>query len=146
MAQQLIGVRIAAIYDLQAEWLEPRLADLGVSWATFQLLTTVAGAGDEPSQIEVATELGVTAATLSESVQSHVERGLLKQSKSKSDKRVKVLSLTAKSRRTMLKIRDLVTRSEEAMVRGLLPQELSATATVLDRVRRNLESETDAQP
>ncbi len=146
MAQQLIGVRIAAIYDLQAEWLEPRLAELGVSWATFQLLTTVAGAGDEPSQIEVATELGVTAATLSESVQSHVERGLLKQSKSKSDKRVKVLSLTAKSRRTMLKIRDLVTRSEEAMVRGLLPQELSATATVLDRVRRNLESETDAQP
>jgi len=146
VAQQLIGVRIAAIYDLQAEWLEPRLAELGVSWATFQLLTTVAGAGDEPSQIEVATELGVTAATLSESVQSHVERGLLKQSKSKSDKRVKVLSLTAKSRRTMLKIRDLVTRSEEAMVRGLLPQELSATATVLDRVRRNLESETDAQP
>ena len=146
MAQQLIGVRIAAIYDLQAEWLEPRLADLGVSWATFQLLTTVAGAGDEPSQIEVATQLGVTAATLSESVQAHVGRGLLKQSRSTSDKRVKVLSLTAKSHRTMLKIRDLVTRSEEAMVRGLLPQELSATATVLDRVRRNLEPETDDQP
>ena len=81
MAQHLIGTRIAAIYERQAEWLEPRLADLGVSWATFQLLTTVAGAGEEASQIEVARRLGVTAATLSESVQGHVGRGLLKQSR-----------------------------------------------------------------
>ncbi|MCH8979350.1 MAG: MarR family transcriptional regulator [Armatimonadetes bacterium] len=139
MAQHLIGTRIAAIYELQAEWLEPRLADLGVSWATFQLLTTVTGAGDEASQIEVARRLGVTAATLSESVQGHVERGLLKQSRSKSDKRVKLLSLTAKSRRTMQRIRELLTESEAALSRGLLPHELSATATVLDRVRRNLE-------
>ena len=142
MARPLIGTRIAAIYELQAEWLEPRLADLGVSWATFQLLTTVVGAGEEASQIEVATRLGVTAATLSESVQGHVDRGLLKQSRSKSDKRVKILSLTAKSRRTMQRIRDVVTESEEALSRGLLPQELSATATVLDRVMRNLESES----
>ncbi|MCH7945364.1 MAG: winged helix DNA-binding protein [Armatimonadetes bacterium] len=106
----------------------------------------VAGAGEEASQIEVARRLGVTAATLSESVQGHVERGLLKQSRSKSDKRVKILSLTAKSRRTMPRIRELVTGSEEALSRGLLPHELSATATVLDRVRRNLESETVRQP
>jgi len=146
VARHLIGTRIAAIYELQAQWLEPRLADLGVSLTSFQLLTTVARAGDEASQIEVARRLGVTAATLSESVQGHVERGLLKQSRSRSDKRVKILSLTAKSRRTMQRIRELVTESEEALSRGLLPHELSATVTVLDRVRRNLESETHSRP
>ena len=59
MAKTLIGTRIAAIYELQAEWMEPKLTELGISWATFQLLTTVANAGDGASQIEVARRLGL---------------------------------------------------------------------------------------
>ena len=139
MAKTLIGTRIAAVYELQAEWLEPRLAALGVSWATFQLLTTVANAGDNGSQIDVARQLGVTAATLSESVQNHVERGLLTQSPSEQDRRVKLLSLTDKSRELLFKIKDLVLQSEETMSRGVLPHELATTAKVLDRVLENLE-------
>jgi len=139
VAKTLIGTRIAAVYELQAEWLEPRLAALGVSWATFQLLTTVANAGDNGSQIDVARQLGVTAATLSESVQNHVERGLLTQSPSEQDRRVKRLSLTDKSRELLFKIKDLVLQSEETMSRGVLPHELAMTAKVLDRVLENLE-------
>lgn len=145
MTKTLIGTRIAAVYELQAEWLEPRLVELGVSWATFQLLTAVANAGDDGSQIEISRRLGVTAATLSESVQNHVERGLLTQSQSEKDKRVKVLSLTATAREMIFKFRDLVLQSEETMSRGLLPHELAATALVLDRVMQNLESAVDKE-
>lgn len=145
MAKTLIGTRIAAVYELQAEWLEPRLAELGISWATFQLLTTVSNFGENGSQIDIARQLGVTAATLSESVQNHVEKGLLEQSLSEKDKRVKLLSLTSKSRALLFKIRDLVLQSEETMSRGVLPHELTATAKVLDRVLQNLESAIDKE-
>lgn len=146
MTKTLIGTRIAAVYELQAEWLEPRLADLGVSWATFQLLTTVSNAGDDASQIEVARRLGVTAATLSESVQNHVDRDLLSQTQSDRDKRVKILALTPASKELLYRIRDLILQSEEAMTRGLLPHELSEVAKVLERVALNLESAIDKQP
>ena len=54
MAKTLIGTRIAAIYELQAEWMDPKLDELGITWSTFQLLTTVANAGERASQVEVA--------------------------------------------------------------------------------------------
>ncbi len=145
MAKTLIGTRIAAVYELQAEWMEPKLDELGISWATFQLLTTVANAGDSASQIEVARRLGVTAATLSESVQNHVERGLLTQSQSSKDKRVRVLRLTSRSEEIVRSIRDLVFESDEAMTRGILPNELTVATKVLDRVMQNLESTLDRE-
>jgi DNA-binding MarR family transcriptional regulator len=123
--------------------MEPRLAAIGVSWATFQLLTTVANAGLKASQIEVARRLGVTAATLSESVQSHVERGLLVQVQSQTDKRVKVLKLTPHAQDLVGKIRELVVQAEAMMSRGVLPDELASTVKVLDRVMQNLESALD---
>ncbi len=141
----MIGARIAAVYDLQAEYLEPRLEALCVSWTTFLLLTAISNAGEEASQIEVARRLGVTAATLSESVQNHVAKGLIRQTNSKKDGRVKVLVLTAKTTRVLQKIRDLVVASEETMTRGLLPHELSAACIVLDRIEQNFESALDLE-
>ena len=140
MSRPLLGPRIASVYELQAEWLEPRLNELGVSWSSFQLLSTVASAGDEASQIEVARRLGVTAATLSESVQSHVERGLLRQVPSEKDKRVRLLVLTPTSTRLVQEIRNLVIESEQVMVKGLQFSETSNAASILDRVLSNLRS------
>lgn len=143
MAKSLIGARVAAVYDLQAEYLEPRLEAMGVSWTTFQLLTAIGNAGEEASQIAVARSLGVTAATLSESVQNHVEKGLIRQTNSKKDGRVKVLLLTAKAKKVLQKIRDIVIESEDTMTRGLLPHEISAACMVLDRIAQNFEVSLD---
>lgn len=145
MAKSFLGARIAAAYELHAEWMEPRLTALGVSWASFQLLVTVSNAGANASQIEVATRLGVTAATLSESVQSHIERGFLTRTQSEKDKRVKILRLTPKSSEIVKKILELVAESEEMMTRGVLPDEMAVARKVLDRVMQNLESAIDRE-
>jgi DNA-binding MarR family transcriptional regulator len=118
---------------------------MGVSWATFQLLTAVSNAGAAASQVEVARRLGVTAATLSESVQSHMDKELLARTRSEKDKRVKILTLTPKSKEIMSKIRDLVFESDEMMSRGILPNEMTAAKKVLDRVMQNLESALDRE-
>ena len=145
MAKTLIGTRIAAVYELQAEWMEPKLRELGISWSTFQLLTAVANAGDRASQIEVARRLGVTAATLSESVQAHLDKGLLSRTTLPRDKRVKLLRLTPESKAIVERIKELVVQADEAMTRGVLPDEMTLVARVLDRAMENMESALDRE-
>ena len=72
-----IGAKVAAIYELQSAWLEPRLRAIEVSWTTFQLFSAIQAAGGKSSQVAVARRLGVTPATLSETVFAHVQNGLM---------------------------------------------------------------------
>ncbi len=141
MPTEQIGALVAAVYELQSSWLEPRLKAIGVSWGTFQLLTTVSSAGKKASQVEVARRLGVTAATLSETVFSHVQKGLLEQVPSQQDRRVKILALTDRSKTLMKQIKRLVSESEKTMVKGISDTEAERLSGLLERVMSNLESD-----
>lgn len=127
------------MYELQSAWMEPRLAQYGVSWTTFQLLATVLGAGSNASQAEVANRLGVAPATLSESVTKHVSLGLLEQVPSSLDKRKKILQLTSQGKRTMGKVKEIVEKCEEKLGEGLKVQDRKTVARVLDHMMMNLE-------
>jgi DNA-binding MarR family transcriptional regulator len=140
--ENLIGPRIAAVYELQAAWMEPKLKEIGVSWSTFQLLTTVHSAGSEATQAEIAARLGIKPPTLTESVQSHVQKGLLKQSTSPLDKRAKLLTLTPKSQKILGKIKTLVIESEKMITAALTERQKAAAAGHLDKIISHLESET----
>lgn len=139
MSSELLGSRVATLYELQSAWLEPRLAQLGVRWTTFQLLATIVGAGDEASQAEVARRLGVSPATLSESVQNHVKDGLIEQIPSTTDKRLKVLQLSPQGKKMMGKIRTLIVECEDLMSGSVSTQEAKTCAKVLDRMIESLE-------
>jgi MarR family transcriptional regulator, transcriptional regulator for hemolysin len=134
MGDEWIGPRIAALYERQSAWLEPRLAALGVPWGTFQLLTAVAAAAGRASQAEVARRLGITPATLSETVFSHVQRGLLEQVSSESDRRVKTLRPTDRGRALLRKIHALLEEAEAATMEGLTSGERDQLARLLDKV------------
>lgn len=135
-----MGARLASLYELQSAWLEPRLEAIGVSWTAFQLLLTVSAAGENASQTEVARRLGVTAPTLSESVQTHVAKGLLRQVQSKKDRRIKILTLTPKSQQLMVDIRRLVAEADAVMTRGLSERACRDLAHLLDQAAENFES------
>jgi DNA-binding MarR family transcriptional regulator len=139
MNAESVTPRIATVYELQAAALEPRLEKLGVTWSTFQLLSTIHSAEADCSQAVIATRLGITPATLSESVAAHVASGLIAQVPSARDKRVKTLALTSTAKKTMEKILREVQVVEEAMVRGVAENTLESTNRVLDRYRKNLE-------
>ncbi len=139
MPSEQIGTRIGMAYELQMAWLEPRLEEIGVGWSTFQLLTTVAAAGPGVSQAELARRLGVTPATFSESVFAHVKKGLLDQTLSASDRRVKTLRLTEPAKALVRKIKAAVSKAEAELVAGLSDDEVAAAAQALDRVIENLQ-------
>ena len=144
MARESLGPRIASIYELQSMWLEPRLKGIGVSWGTFQLLTAIEGTGERASQAEVARRLGVTPATLSETVHTHLKLGLLTQKNDVADRRVKILVLTDAGKEKMRGIRRLIAELENAMTRGLSDRSLQTVAATLDQVGENLASGEEA--
>lgn len=131
--------RVAALYQLQEAVLEPRLKEFGIGMNTFQLLTAIRGAGEHASQNEVARRLGVTPATLSESVTSHVKRGFIRQEPSEYDKRVKVLVLTARAQEILGRVLATLEEIEELMIRSLSDSQRIAFEKILDRCLGNLE-------
>ncbi len=138
MAQELLGPRIAALYELQSAHLDPRLKELGVSWASFQLLTAVYAATGE-SQNQIALRLGIKPATMSEAVFNHAKKGLMEQVVSTSDRRVKSLKLTPKGRKLVESIREGLGDSERVMTSGLSASEHRSAIEVIDKMLKSLE-------
>lgn len=134
-----LGPLIATIYELQSAWLEPRLKSAGIRWTTFQLLATILGAGDEASQAEVARRLAVSPATLSESVQIHVEKGLITQEAAPKDRRKKVLRLTAAGKKKMSSVGKHVQELETQLTQGISPKDLQLIETSLGKIAENIE-------
>lgn len=139
MTNTQLGPLIATIYELQSAWLEPKLKSAGIRWTTFQLLATVLGAGDEASQAEVARRLAVSPATLSESVQIHVQLGLLTQEASPQDKRKKVLRLTPGGKKKMSSVAKHVQELETHITKGLSPKDVQISEATLGKIVENLE-------
>lgn len=140
MGGELLGPRIAAIYELQSAWLEPRLRALGLRWTTFQLLTAVAAAGGRAPQVEIAQRLGVTPATLSETVRSHLESGLLVQVAHPDDRRVRLLELTPRACEIMDYLRECIAEFDGLLVEGMSEQEVTDTVSALDKALGKLHS------
>lgn len=138
MAGADISTKVAAIYELQAALLEPGLKKMKISWTSFQLLMAVSQGGGKLSQAAVAQKLGITPATLSEAVRTHVEKGWLKQTGSETDRRVKSLMTTNKAEKLLTTIRDLVAEAEESALKGMSKAERASLAQALDQVVANL--------
>ncbi|MBX3110725.1 MAG: winged helix-turn-helix transcriptional regulator [Fimbriimonadaceae bacterium] len=141
---ETLGPRVATVYELQSAWLSPRLKAKGISWTTFQLIAAVHAAGDDASQVEVSRRLGVSAATLSESVRDHVAKGILEQVPSQQDRRVKVLRLTSRATGFYRDISSLVNECEALMSAGLSAKDVESCAKTLDQMIQKLERAVDA--
>jgi DNA-binding MarR family transcriptional regulator len=135
-----ILARIAILYDRQSAAVEPALQRLNCSWVTFQLLTVLHGQGSV-SQAEVARRLGVSPATLSESVRGHLARGLIRQTASGSDKRLKLLSLSDSGQKMLSNVVQEMSMVELKMVSILSEREVATLSKLLDKLISSLPEE-----
>jgi MarR family transcriptional regulator for hemolysin len=133
-----LSASIGAIYELQASALEPRLRSLGLSWGSFQLLSAVYGS-DRPSQAEIARRLGITQATLSETVAAHVARGLLSQEFDSADRRKRRLALTARGEELMANVARAVEDLDQRMADALSATERKQVGETLKKVIASLQ-------
>lgn len=96
------------------------------------------------TQAQVAERLGISPATMSESVKLHVDRGLIAQTASASDRRVKTLSLTKEGDKIMSKVRKIIAECSEVMTEGIPNAKLESCAKVLDDFSARLERSLDS--
>jgi len=141
MSDFALGARIAAVYELHAQLLEPKLREMGISWASFQLLAAAHAAGKSGSQAELARRLGLSPATLSEAVQAHISRGLLVIERSPTDARVRLVRLTPRGQDIMRKVQTALDSIATTMLKGVPKSEVQVAQRVLDRIVRNLENQ-----
>ena len=138
MAKVSISVLISLVYDAQAAWLEPTLAERGLTWSQFQLLGTIHGGRGEVSQNDVCRHLGLSPATVSEALDLLAQRGLVMREASGKDKRTKMLVLTPQGRTVAEALRQRALLGESSMLQGVLEADLRVTARVLEQMVKNL--------
>jgi DNA-binding MarR family transcriptional regulator len=144
MNRMALGPQVASVFEAQQAFLEPRLRALGIGFQGFQLLACVHRFQGKATQTMVAGALGLSAGTLSEAVRSLVKLGLIEQRRSATDGRAKQLRLTSDGLRTAEEIRRIATQTERVMCAGLDERSVAVAASVLDRMRANLEQALQA--
>lgn len=145
MPDSQLLLRVAALAELQAAFIEPKLAEFGLNMTSFRLLAAVSAGGQMVSQAELASRLGIAPATLSESVQSHVKRGLLEQVPSPQDRRVKHLRLSSQAQKKMAGVKGILSQLDRQVVSRFSAHEIRSVLHILDLCIEQLESLSEAQ-
>jgi len=109
------------------------LRKLNITYAVFELLTAVQGAGSNAPQAEVARRLGITPPTLSEAVVSSVKNGLLIQEPHPTDSRSKILRLTPKAEAAIARVLKDVRSIEQSVLRDIPGHDLAVAMDVLKK-------------
>ena len=128
---------VAAIYDIWMRTVDltgPTLAEHRLTAATFQALWVIDPAEPPPSMKVMAERLYCNAPNLTFMTNQLVDRGLVERAVDPTDRRSRVLVLTAKGRR----VRDEVLRTtlENTPLAALTDSELRQLTILLDRALR----------
>lgn len=133
-----IIVRLLVLNEMISAILEPKFRRHGLTFGLFELLAATARA-EEVSQAEVARRLGIAPASLCEAVQSASRKGLIEQSPSVTDRRVKNLRLTARGRASLrLALQEVEALDREAES-CLSNQALKSALAAIDKLAEALE-------
>lgn len=140
MISRAVAPRVAALQEMQSEWMQPVLEQLRISAATFQLLTTVFAGDGQLSQAELGRRLGLAPATISEAIAAQVKAGILTQGSSDTDGRVRTVQLTSRGQELVVAIRDRLQAGEAELERLMGVQDYEDLGRLLDKAMRAWEN------
>lgn len=109
------------INDALAQAIRPTLAELGISSATFDLLSAIHASDGRESQAIIGSRLGLSRATISEAITACTAAGLVERAAHPSDGRSKVLTLTPAGHRVIQAVL-AKTREVERVAMALLKE------------------------
>ncbi|MFB6086807.1 MAG: MarR family winged helix-turn-helix transcriptional regulator [Halodesulfurarchaeum sp.] len=121
---------IAELGDLAAEE--------GINRGELPVLVRLFRDGDGISQKALQEDLELSKSTVSKTVNSLIERGLLRKERSDADGRVRLIYLTDRGRELDEPVRKIGQRATERMLQGFDPEEKEELAEYLGRITANL--------
>lgn len=140
--KQNIAAQIAILSDVVSEQVEAGLREKGFSLSTFQLLSAIKASEANITQAELAQRLGITAASLCESLKTASSKGLVQQKASETDRRAKRVLLTPSGQRLINETLERLENVNLRMLHGIGAGELAAVEAVLAKCIDNLANET----
>lgn len=127
------GFLIRRLHQIHLALFADECAAFGVTPVQFSIMTVAAG---QPGldQVRLAQEVGVDRATLANVVSRLEGRGLLVRRQSRTDRRLKLVSLTARGRRTLAAMQEAAARAHHRTIAALPSAERRAFLAALRRL------------
>lgn len=114
-----------------------RLKHLGLSQASWTTVAIVAGSSEPMSQIELATRVGIEAASMVATIDRLVKAGLLQRAPSSSDRRVKLITATNEGKALYGKVRNEANLFSQQMLGNMDKQQILAITEWLEELQRS---------
>lgn len=120
--------------------LDRRLKDLGVSQAGWLSIAYIAKAKTPLSQAELASLVQVEAATMVSTIDRLEKAGLVRRLPSESDRRVKLLVVTAEGQAIYEKVRTRANALRRELIGKIDPGKVAVATTVLEELQELIEN------
>lgn len=133
-----IGIRLVGLARRWRKALDERLASAGLSDASWAPLMHLHELGDGISQSELAAAVGLDGSSLVRLLDLLVEQGLIERRPHASDRRVKLVQLTAAGRKTVLSIRKRLGSVESELLRDVHPDDAQAMLRAFDSIEARI--------
>lgn len=135
---ETVSGQVSVLSEMVASMLQPILDDHGIGFGTFDLLAAVHAADGKLPQAAIARRMGISPASLTESVKTGVRRGLVQQVERDGDMRAKTLTLTPAGRRLLELCFKRLDEVEFLMGQNVSRDEMEITLRVLRQGIQNL--------
>jgi DNA-binding MarR family transcriptional regulator len=123
---------------------DARLRPFGFAMSYLPVLRALAGGGSL-SQTELALAARVEQPTMAETLVRMVRDGVAQREPNPNDRRATLVSLTRRSRTRLSKARDALVQADREAMAGLTDPEKLLLRQLLERVVRNLESQSGSE-
>lgn len=133
-----VGIRLVGLARRWRQALDARLSTQGLSDAAWTPLVHLHRLGDGISQSELAAAVGLDGSSLVRLLDMLVAQGLIERQPHATDRRVKLIFLTAAGRRTVTSIRKRLTVIEDALLADLDDAGAQALLQAFDRIEARI--------
>ena len=127
-----------ALHNTARGWrllIDRRLKDLGMSQASWMTVAVAAKSKVPLAQIELANRVGVEGATMVAMLDRLANAGLIVRVPSETDRRVKLVTLTAEGLKLYDKVRIEADAVRKELLSGIDPKVLLAATELLEKLR-----------
>lgn len=137
-----------ALHNSSRAWrqgLDARLKDLGVSQAAWMTIAMVARAATPPSQKQLADLLGVEGPTIVAMIDRLVTANMVERIASPTDRRVKLIGLTAKGRALYAQVKERADLFRAELLAPFDPAVVLAATGLLEQLQAQLQVQLEDQ-
>lgn len=136
--ESLFGA-IAQVNDVISTHVRLRLDLIGISSATFDLLSAIHAADGRETQAQIGQRLGLSRATISEAITVAEKSGYVERVASSTDRRANTVRLSAAGHRIIQDVMTGLSELEDAVVAKLRTKEASTTVDSLRKLSSEIE-------